>query len=192
MDPKLFKQGLLDELYEPYRQCYACPLGLLGRKHIVFGEGNPDADIMFIGEAPGRDEDNQGRPFVGRSGMLLNKALVNAGIKREDVFIANIVKCRPPNNRPPAPLEATTCKGILLHKQIKIIRPSIICTLGSCALNNLFDKVFPITKTRGTLLPYQDTIVIPTFHPAYILRNPAEQPTFFNDILLILEYLKKA
>lgn len=120
MNAKMYKQNLLNELYKPYQQCIACPLGSLGRTNVVFGEGNPDAELMFIGEAPGREEDKQGRPFVGRSGQLLNRILELAGIKRPDIFITNIVKCRPPNNRKPLPLEINICKKILLSNQIKI------------------------------------------------------------------------
>src|SRR5205823_4093975 len=127
------------ELYKPYKKCLQCPLGTLGRTNVVFGEGNSDADLMLIGEAPGRYEDEQSKPFVGRSGKLLNRTLELVGLKRNDVFITNIVKCRPPNNRKPLPLESTTCKNILLFNQIKIIRPHIICTLGASALQGFID-----------------------------------------------------
>src|SRR5437870_4631307 len=123
MNPKTYKQELLDKLYAPYKKCMECPLGNLGRTHVVFGEGNPDADLMFIGEGPGKEEDEQGRPFVGRSGKLLNHIFEIIGIHRKNVFITNIVKCRPPNNRKPLPIESNTCKSILLLNQIKIIRP---------------------------------------------------------------------
>ncbi len=182
MNAKMYKQNLLNELYKPYQQCTACPLGSLGRTNVVFGEGNPDAELMFIGEAPGREEDKQGRPFVGRSGQLLNRILELAGIKRPDVFITNIVKCRPPNNRKPLPLEINICKKILLFHQIKIIRPKTICTLGSSAIQGLLEKNVKITKLRGTLLQLDEINVIPTYHPAYVLRNPKELETLLNDI----------
>ncbi len=182
------KQELLNKLYEPYKNCILCPLGTLGRKNVVFGEGNPDADLMFIGEAPGRDEDEQGKPFVGMSGQLLNKALEIAGINRQDIFITNIVKCRPPNNRLPTELESTTCKGILLYNQIRIIKPKIICTLGSHALNSLMvttkGEPLKITKVRGKIIQRDKITLLPIYHPAYILRNRSELITFVNDIKL--------
>jgi len=182
MNAKMYKQNLLDELYRPYQQCAACPLGSLGRTHVVFGEGNPDANLMFIGEGPGRAEDEQGKPFVGRSGQLLNRILELAEIKRSNVFITNIVKCRPPNNRKPLPLEINTCKKILLFNQIKIIRPKTICTLGSAAIQGLLEKNVKITKLRGTVVQIDSINVIPTYHPAYVLRNPKELQTLLNDV----------
>jgi len=160
-----------------------CPLGKLGRTHVVFGDGNPDAALMFIGEGPGQDEDAQGKPFVGRSGKLLNRLLETAGLERSDVFITNIVKCRPPNNRKPFPSESATCKSILLINQIKIIRPTVICTLGSAAIQGLIDdQNIKISQIRGKVLKYENISVIPTYHPAYILRNPKELTTLFDDI----------
>lgn len=191
MDVKNFKQNLLNQLYEPYKKCIQCPLATLGRTNIVFGEGNPDAAIMFIGEGPGRDEDLLGRPFVGRSGKLLNHIFELVGINRSDVFITNIVKCRPPNNRAPLPEESGTCKKILLQKQIQIIRPQIICTLGSSALSNLIDKEVKISRLRGILITDQQIQILPTFHPAYILRNNKELPLFAKDIQTVFELSKK-
>lgn len=181
---------LLDMLYTPYHQCKACPLGQLGRNHIVFGHGNPDASILFIGEGPGRDEDLQGKPFVGRSGQLLNHVFEIAQIKREDVFITNIVKCRPPNNRQPLPTEMSICKKNILIPQIKIIRPSLICTLGAAALQGLTEKTFKITQVRGTRLSWENILLIPTFHPAYILRNPKELTLFAQDLALVAQLSK--
>lgn len=182
METKEYKQKLLEQLYEPYKKCLKCPLGSLGRTKVVFGEGDPDAAIIFIGEGPGRDEDSQGKPFVGKSGQLLNQLFTLAGINRSSVFITNIVKCRPPNNRTPLPHEMETCKKLLLLKQIRIIRPKIICTLGSAALQGLLNQSFKITQVRGSLLSFENITVIPTYHPAYILRNPKELPTLANDI----------
>jgi uracil-DNA glycosylase len=184
MDMKLFKQHLLDELYEPYHNCTACPLGFLGRQHIVFGEGNPQASLMLIGEGPGREEDILNRPFVGRSGKLLDKVLELASFARKDVYIANVVKCRPPENRKPLPIESKTCKNLLLLQQIKIIRPLLICTLGSSALEALLEKPVSISKMRGKPLEYNNTVIIPTYHPAYILRNRNELEAFVHDIQL--------
>jgi uracil-DNA glycosylase len=189
MSPKEFKQQLLDALYEPYKKCLQCPLGFLGRKNVVFGEGNPDADILFIGEAPGRDEDTQGRPFVGRSGQLLSRALKLVGIERENVYITNIVKCRPPDNRVPLPVEATTCMDLFLFNQIKIIRPRVICTLGSIALNNLLGKPASISKVRGTVIEWEHMKIVPTYHPAYILRNQSQAPVWVEDFKRILTLL---
>ncbi len=191
MDIKTYKQQLLNQLYQPYKKCMACPLGGLGRTTVVFGDGNPDADLMFIGEGPGKDEDAQGKPFVGRSGQLLNRILELVGINRKDVFITNIVKCRPPNNRKPLPIESSTCKNILLLNQIKIIRPQVICTLGSAAIQGLMEKEVKITKERGTKLKMDTITIIPTYHPAYILRNPKELDTMVNDIKLAYSLLKK-
>ncbi len=183
MDVKTYKQQLLDSLYAPYKKCTMCPLGTQGRTTVVFGEGNPDAQLMFIGEGPGQDEDIQGRPFVGRSGKLLTRVLEMLGLARQDVFITNIVKCRPPNNRKPLPLESNTCKNLFLIKQIKIIRPRVICTLGSSSLAGLLNRDdIKITKLRGELLSFEGAHLIPTYHPAYILRNPKELPVLVEDI----------
>lgn len=189
MDQKQFKQQLLDALYEPYKKCLLCPLGFLGRTTVVFGEGNPDADILFIGEAPGKDEDIQGRPFVGRSGQLLNRALGLVGIQRSDVYITNIVKCRPPQNRAPLPDEAGTCMNLFLSNQIKIIRPRVICTLGSIALSNLLGKPVSITKIRGIPIHQDSLIILPTYHPAYILRNQQQGAAWMKDFTLIKELI---
>lgn len=183
MDPKTYKVQLLTHLYEPYRDCHECPLGSLGRTHIVFGEGNPDAGLIFIGEGPGFEEDKVARPFVGKSGKLLDRILEVAAIKREEIFITNIVKCRPPNNRQPLPTESAVCKKILLLPQLKIIRPAVICTLGGAALTGILDQYdIKITKKRGTPLLWQGITLLPTYHPAYILRNPRELETFAGDV----------
>lgn len=192
MDAKQFKQELLDKLYAPYKNCVQCPLGFQGRKSVVFGEGNPDANLMFIGEAPGKDEDTQGRPFVGRSGQLLTKALGLVGIERADVFITNIVKCRPPNNRAPAPIEMSTCTKLFLFNQIKIIRPKIICTLGSIAINALSETPVQITKIRGTIIEKDGLMIVPTYHPAYILRNQSQAPVWLQDFKFIKKELEKS
>lgn len=184
MDIKKFKQNLLDELYQPYQRCTACPLGFLGRQNVVFGEGNPDASLMIIGEGPGREEDILKRPFVGRSGKLLDKVLEIASFKREDVFIANVVKCRPPENRKPLPIESKTCKNLLLFNQIKIIRPHLICTLGSSALEALIERPVTITRMRGTIIKHNSMTILPTYHPAYILRNRNELENFVKDLQL--------
>jgi uracil-DNA glycosylase len=182
MNQKEIKKLLLEQLYEPYKKCLACPLGYLGRTTVVFGEGNPDAQLMFIGEAPGKEEDTQGRPFVGRSGKLLTQILTSLGIDRQEVFITSSVKCRPPQNRKPTTLETTTCKDILLINQINIIQPKVICTLGSVGLETLFGKSVKMSKMRGKQLIFNSIIVIPTYHPAYILRNPKMGSILKHDI----------
>jgi uracil-DNA glycosylase len=179
---KKYKQILLDQLYLPYKQCTSCPLSQLGRKNIVFGEGNPDAKLILIGEAPGRDEDQQNRPFVGKSGQLLNHILDALNICREEIYITNIVKCRPPNNRTPHPIESKTCKNILLYHQINIIKPKIMCTLGAAAIQGLLEQEVKITRIRGNPITWHQYVVIPTYHPAYILRNPRELSHLAEDL----------
>lgn len=184
MDIKLFKQLLLEKLYEPYKNCVECPLGTLGRTTVVFGDGNPDARIMIIGEAPGRNEDEGGKPFIGRAGKVLDEGLRQAGIDRADTFITNVVKCRPPQNRKPTTLESTTCKNLLLFNQIKIIQPSIIITLGATPYEALFGKGDAISSYRGKLNQIFGINVLPTFHPAYILRNPKMRDPLYVDIIM--------
>ena len=184
MNKKELKQFLLDELYAPYKNCLQCPLSLLGRTHVVFGRGNPDAKLLLIGEAPGKDEDLQGQPFVGRSGKLLSKALESLGVDENDIYITNIVKCRPPLNRAPLPSESAICTKILLQEQIKIISPSVICSLGACATNFFLENSKGISKTRGTLQNYRSIKLIPTYHPAYILRNQKKLGVLLSDLRL--------
>jgi len=182
------KQLLLDQLYAPWTNCQQCPLGSMGRTTVVFGKGNPNALIMLIGEAPGKDEDIQGKPFVGRSGKLLNQVLQMVGIQPEDIYITNIVKCRPPENRAPLPIETSICKKLLLHHQIKIIEPKVICTLGATAINYLLEEDLKITKIRGTKLQFKTVTVIPTYHPAYILRNKSQLTTLISDLEMVLNH----
>ncbi len=180
------KQALLDKLFEPYKKCMMCPLATLGRNTVVFGEGNPDATLMFVGEGPGRDEDAQGRPFVGRAGKLLNKIIEAMNLKREQVYITNVVKCRPPGNRTPAPEESSTCKSLLLYHQIEIIQPQIICTLGACATQGILGPDIRIGRARGSFHEWRDRLVMPTYHPAYLLRNPAEKRKVWEDMQKIM------
>ncbi len=178
------KQQLLNDLFKPYKQCNLCPLGNLGRTQVVFGKGNPNATLMLIGEAPGKKEDIEGIPFVGPSGKLLIKILENLGIKTEDIYITNIVKCKPPKNRTPLFNEISICKKILLEKQIQIIAPQIICTLGKSALNALILSDFALSKVRGSFLLYKTIPLLPTFHPSYILRKQSELNKFAQDLEL--------
>ncbi len=160
------------------------------RTNTVFGEGDPDAKIMFIGEGPGENEDIQGRPFVGRAGDLLNKMILGMGLKREQVYIANIVKCRPPNNREPAPDEVATCTPYL-EKQIEIIRPRVIVTLGRPAIQHMLQQKISITRMRGQWQSWRGIRLMPTFHPAYILRNYTEETraAVWSDLQEVLKEL---
>jgi uracil-DNA glycosylase family 4 len=186
------KKKLLDALYEQFPSCKSLPIDSQGATNIVYGEGDPNAEIMLIGEAPGQKEDELGRPFVGRSGQLLTKTLQEAGLSRNDVFITNVVKCRPPNNRTPTALEVAVYKKFLLLPEIKIIQPKLIITLGSIALKALLDDItLSITKARGKLYKRNDILIMPTYHPAYILRNPEELKTFKHDIEFAVSYLFK-
>ncbi len=183
------RASLLKKLYDRYRKCQQCPLATAGRTQVVFGTGNPHARLMFVGEGPGRDEDLQGEPFVGRAGQLLNNIIQAMGLKREEVYISNVVKCRPPNNRTPLPIERNTCKELLLFKEIEIIKPQIICTLGSPATQGLLGDDIKISQVRGRFFTYRDILVMPTYHPAYLLRNPAEKKTVWEDMKKIMEKL---
>ncbi len=151
--------------------CTRCKLCRLGRKQIVFGVGNPHADLMFVGEAPGRDEDIQGEPFVGRAGQKLTQIIEAIGLKREDVYIANVIKCRPPENRNPEPDEVDACEQFLF-RQVDVVKPRVIVALGTFAARSLLKTDAPISRLRGRVYEYRGASLIPTFHPAYLLRNP--------------------
>ena len=162
--------------------CTRCKLGGLGRKQTVFGVGNPNADLMFIGEAPGADEDTQGEPFVGRAGQLLTKIIEAIELKREDVYIANVLKCRPPGNRPPEPDEVATCEPFLFQ-QIDAIRPRVIVALGTHAAHALLKTDAPISRIRGHVHDYRGGIkLVPTFHPAFLLRSPDRKRDVWEDM----------
>jgi uracil-DNA glycosylase len=179
----------LEELRAQIGDCRLCKL-CAGRTHIVFGVGNPKARLMFVGEGPGRDEDIQGEPFVGRAGLLLNDIITKGmGLKREDVYIANVVKCRPPENRNPEPDEVAACEPFL-KKQIDLIRPEVIVGLGKFAVQTLLQNKVPITKVRGTWHQYHGIKLMPTFHPAYLLRNPADKKLVWEDIKKVIKELR--
>ena len=161
--------------------CCRCKLAGLGRTQIVFGVGNPRADLMFVGEAPGADEDIQGEPFVGRAGQLLTKIIEAIGMRREDVFIANVLKCRPPGNRNPEPDEVEQCEPFL-HRQIDIVKPKVIVALGKFAAQCLLKTNDPITRLRGKEFKYRDAILMPTYHPAYLLRTPSAKRDVWEDM----------
>ena len=170
--------------------CTRCKLHAQGRKQIVFGVGNPDADLMFVGEAPGADEDVQGIPFVGRAGQLLTKIIEAIDLRREDVYIANVIKCRPPGNRNPEPDEVNTCEPFLF-RQIDIIRPKVIVALGAFAARALLRTLDPISKLRGKVFDYRGAKLIPTFHPAYLLRNPSSKREVWEDMKVVRDLLKE-
>jgi DNA polymerase len=161
--------------------CTRCKLHTLGRKQVVFGVGNPNADLMFVGEAPGADEDIQGEPFVGRAGQLLTKIIEAIDLKREQVYIANVIKCRPPGNRNPEPDEVDTCEPFLF-RQIDVIKPKVIVALGKFAAQSLLRTTEPITRIRGREFKYRNAILMPTYHPAYLLRNPASKREVWEDM----------
>ncbi len=166
------------------RRCKLCD----GRTHIVFGDGSPRASVMFVGEGPGFEEDRQGLPFVGRAGQLLNQIIKAMGFERRQVYIANVVKCRPPDNRTPQPDEVAACTPFL-YEQIAIIRPRVIVALGSPASQALLGTSAGITKIRGTFRDYQGIRVMPTFHPAYLLRNPSAKRQVWEDMQQVMAYL---
>ena len=173
-------------LGEQAESCSRCGLHL-GRKQAVFGTGNPYAELMVIGEGPGEEEDKQGLPFVGKSGQLLDKILAAAGFSRaENVYIANIVKCRPPGNREPAPEERAACLPFLLL-QIELIQPSIIVLLGSTALKGLIDPEGKITQVRGKWMKWDQFHVMPTYHPSALLRNPDLKKDVWEDMKLVVQ-----
>jgi uracil-DNA glycosylase len=189
---KKTKQAQLDEIKAKYRACSLCPLGTLGRKNVVFGAGDPNAELMFIGEGPGRDEDTQALPFVGRAGKLLEKIIEAMGLTREKVFISNVVKCRPPQNRTPLPNESQICKNEILLKEINIVTPRAICTLGTVATQGLLGEAISISRARGNIFYFQNIPVLPTFHPAYLLRNPEQKKTVWNDMQQLMKLLANA
>jgi uracil-DNA glycosylase len=167
----------LEELHRTVCGCLRCPLGKL-RKHFVFGSGDSRAKVMFVGEAPGADEDEQGLPFVGRAGQLLTKMIESIGLPRPDVFIANVLKCRPPGNRTPQPLEIEKCEPILI-RQVEIIKPSIICALGRVAGCALLKTNESLAALRGKVHSFRGIKLIVTYHPAALLRNPQwKRPTW--------------
>ena len=174
-----------EELEEVVKQCRKCRL-CETRKNVVFGVGNREADIMFIGEGPGADEDAQGEPFVGKAGKLMNVAFDMLGIKREEVYIANIVKCRPPNNRNPQDDEAENCLDYL-RNQVILVKPKIIVLLGSVALKNVLGKEYGITASRGKWLERKGILYMPTWHPAALLRDENKKIDFIKDLKQVIK-----
>lgn len=173
--------------------CQKCPLAAT-RTNAVPGEGSPDADLMFIGEAPGRDEDIQGKPFVGKAGQLLTKIIRAMNFEREEVYITNIVKCRPPNNREPRLEEIEKCKAYLFE-QIANIRPRVIITLGNIPMHFFIPSNLGVTSMRGTFYPFEDILVMPTFHPSYLVRNESNRllrKMVWEDMKKVMAYLGRA
>ena len=179
----------LEDIRSELGDCQRCKLHRT-RQTIVFGEGNENAKLMFIGEGPGYDEDVQGRPFVGRAGQLLTKIIQSMQLQREDVYIANVIKCRPPQNRNPEPDEIASCSPFVL-KQISAIRPTIICALGTFSAQMLLKTTAKITALRGKVFSLDTTRVIPTYHPAFLLRNPERKKDVWEDMKRIMECLRE-
>ncbi len=168
--------------------CARCDLSRT-RRRVVFGEGSEQANLLFVGEAPGEEEDRQGRPFVGRAGKLLDEMIEKIGLKRSEVFICNVLKCRPPNNRDPEAKEAEACKPYLFA-QIDLIRPRLICTLGKHAYNTLLGVDERITRIRGRLTEYKGVALLPTYHPSFLLRNQSAMVDAYADMEKVKELLK--
>jgi DNA polymerase len=187
-DPSVRAAVTLPELRAAIGDCQRCKLAS-HRTHLVFGVGNEKAELAFVGEAPGRDEDLRGEPFVGRAGQLLTEIIVKGmKLRREDVYIANIIKCRPPENRNPEPDEIVSCEPFLI-RQLELIRPKVIVALGTFAAQALLKTRTPITRLRGVWADYHGIPLMPTFHPAYLLRNPAEKRVVWQDIQQVMKAL---
>jgi uracil-DNA glycosylase family 4 len=182
------KEQTLEQLEQRVATCSRCALSET-RRNPVFGEGNERAELLFVGEAPGEEEDMQGRPFVGRAGKLLDRLIERIGLRREDVYICNVLKCRPPNNRDPEAEEAGACEAYL-RTQIEIVRPKVICTLGRHAYNTLLKKDERITKVRGVWTEYRGIKVLPTYHPSYLLRNERAMGDAYDDMDKLKTFLK--
>lgn len=179
----------IEELKNAIKDCNKCKL-CTRRKNIVFGVGNENADVMFIGEGPGADEDTQGIPFVGKAGQLMNKAFDVVGIEREEVYIANIVKCRPPNNRDPEPDEVLSCINYL-RNQVMIVKPKIIVLLGRISLQNILGKEYKMTASRGKWVERKGIYYMPTWHPAALLRDETKKLDFIRDLKEVVNKLDR-
>ena len=181
--------GTLDAVREELGECTRCSLSS-SRKNIVFGKGNPHASLVFVGEAPGGDEDVAGEPFVGEAGQLLTRIIQSIKLRREDVYICNVIKCRPPKNRDPKPEEVEACFPFL-KKQLEVIRPRLICALGKFAAQTLLETTEKISKLRGKVYEFNHIKVVPTFHPASLLRNPEWKREVWKDMQLIQRLLEE-
>jgi DNA polymerase len=181
----------LQELADSLHNCQHCKLAKLGRTQVVFGVGNPNAQVMFIGEGPGFHEDKQGEPFVGAAGKLLNELLQSAGLSRAEIYIANVVKCRPPNNRDPEPDEVETCKPFLFQ-QVDLIKPKLLCTLGRWSTETILERKVSITKIRGQVIRHKNLVVFPLLHPAAALHQGNLLPSLREDFGKLKQYLDEA
>jgi len=191
LEPAIRDTASLESLRAVLGDCTRCKLAG-GRRTIVFGVGNPSAELMFVGEGPGEEEDLQGLPFVGRAGSLLTDIITKGmGLRREDVYIANVIKCRPPNNRNPELDEIAACEPFL-RKQIALVRPKVLVALGKFAAQVLLRSRVPISKLRGVWSEFDGVPLMPTFHPAYLLRNPADKRLVWDDVKRVLERLGRA
>jgi DNA polymerase len=179
----------LVSIREDLGDCMRCKLHAQGRKQIVYGVGNASADLMFVGEAPGADEDIQGEPFVGRAGQLLTKIIEAMGYTRKDVYIANVLKCRPPGNRNPEPDEVASCQPFLF-RQIDVVQPKVMVALGTFAAQALLNTKDPISRLRGRAWPCRDRLLVPTFHPAFLLRSPERKRDTWDDMKLVMSILR--
>lgn len=180
----------LQELAKSLVNCERCKLAKLGRSQVVFGVGNPHASIMFVGEAPGFHEDQKGEPFVGAAGKLLNDLLTSAGLSRDQIYIANVIKCRPPNNRDPEQDEVETCKPFLMQ-QIQLIRPKLVCTLGNWATQTLLERKVGITKVKAQAFYMKDFVIFPLLHPAAALHQGNLLPALKEDFKKLKEFLDR-
>jgi DNA polymerase len=188
VEPGIRSSATLDELRAVLGDCERCKL-CKGRTNIVFGVGNPDARLMFVGEGPGEDEDRAGKPFVGKAGGLLDDIITKGmGLRRDDVYIANVVKCRPPNNRNPEPDEIVACEPFL-RRQIELVRPEVVISLGNFATQALLGDRTPISRRRGRWHDLGGIALMPTFHPAYLLRNPSDKRLVWDDIKMVMSRL---
>lgn len=178
----------LHELAASLYNCQRCKLAKLGRTQVVFGVGNPDAEIMFVGEGPGFYEDQKGEPFVGAAGKLLNELLTSAGLSRSQVYIGNVIKCRPPGNRDPEPDEVETCKPFLMQ-QIELIHPKVICTLGNWATQTLLGRKVGITKVRGRAIRHENRVIFPLLHPAAALHQGSLREPLIEDFQKLKVFL---
>jgi uracil-DNA glycosylase len=182
------KLAQLTALQQEIGLCMRCPLATQGRHTVVFGDGDPQARLMFVGEGPGADEDAQGLPFVGRAGQLLNNMITAMGLKRSEVYIANIVKCRPPNNRAPEPIEANTCLQFLM-RQYEIIQPEVVVALGATAATYLLGAKASLGSLRGRTHEFRQSKLIITYHPAYLLRDPRQKKETWLDLQIAMQLL---
>ena len=184
--PLITLQALADSLHN----CQRCALAKLGRTQVVFGVGNPHASVMFVGEAPGFHEDQKGEPFVGAAGQLLNELLQSVGLSRADIYIANVIKCRPPNNRDPGPQEVETCKPFLLQ-QIAMIKPKLVCSLGNWATQTLLERKVGITRVRGQAFYLKEFVLFPLLHPAAALHQGSMLQPLREDFQKLREFLDR-